>query len=84
MKELSAIQNAVWRRDILVVFQIREHMHSFANSKTCDATYLGFFKTFLSEMQNRYRIPSQVVERYKEVITLMVDKDNCYMEAVEP
>lgn len=28
-------------------------------------------------------IPFEVVENYKSVTTFMVDKDNCYMEAVE-
>lgn len=41
-------------------------------------------KTFRVKMQMRYRIPENIVEKYKDTICFMVETDTTCMEAVEP
>lgn len=43
-----------------------------------------FFKTFQEEMKNRSQISKSIIEKYKETIFFMVDKDECMMEVVKP
>lgn len=35
-------------------------------------------------MKNRFQIPKSIIEKYKDTICFMVNKDECMMEAVHP
>lgn len=35
-------------------------------------------------MKNRVRIPKEIVEKYKDTICFMVNKDECMMETIHP
>lgn len=43
-----------------------------------------YFSKFHEKMHNRYRIPPQLVEKYKDDICFEVDIDYYYVNAVEP
>lgn len=43
-----------------------------------------FFRTFQKEIYNRSQIPKSIVEKYKDTICFMVDKDECMMKVVQP
>lgn len=43
-----------------------------------------YFNKFQEKMHNRYRIPPQLVEKYKVDICFEVDTDYYYVNAVDP
>ncbi|GLJ36888.1 hypothetical protein SUGI_0745720 [Cryptomeria japonica] len=42
-----------------------------------------YFSKFQEKMHNKYRIPPQLVEKYKDEICFEVDTDYCYVNAME-
>ncbi|XP_059070961.1 uncharacterized protein LOC131862125 [Cryptomeria japonica] len=52
--------------------------------KNSKANLWEFFKTFQEKMKNGSQIPKSIVEKYKDTICFMIDKDECMMEVVQP
>lgn len=48
------------------------------------ANLWAFFNIFQEEMKSMVRIPKKIVEKYKDTICFMVNKDECMIEAVQP
>lgn len=44
----------------------------------------NYFKIFKEKMNNKFRIPEQLVEDYKDDVCFMVDSDRVYIQAVRP
>ena len=44
----------------------------------------NYFEDFKERMNNRFRVPSKLVEDYKDDICFMVDYDRVYIQAVIP
>lgn len=83
MNEILGVGKVQWTYDMLVDVQIKETLKSLGNSQAQKGILWGYFKTFQSMMQNRERIPKEIVEKYQDTIHFMVETGQCLMEFVE-
>ena len=45
---------------------------------------VNYFEAFKEKMNNRFRIPKELVEDYKDDVFFMVDSDRVYIQAIRP
>ena len=49
-----------------------------------DSIMDNYFEIFKEKMNNRFKIPKQLVEDYKDDVYFMVDNDRVYIQVVRP
>lgn len=81
-KFFPTVGKVVWELHRLVTHQINDfikHLGDNFNDIMDD-----YFSKFQEKMNNKYRIPPQLVEKYKDDICFEVDTDYYYVNAMEP
>lgn len=67
----------VCRRDVPILYRINEYIVEMGEN--FDIIMDNYFESLKEKMQNRYRIPKNLVEDYKDGIYFMVDCDKVYI-----
>ena len=76
-KNFPSKGSIVWKKDTPVPYQINEFIAEMGDN--FESIMDAYFESFKERMQNRFRIPKQVVEEYKEDICFLVDFDKVYI-----
>lgn len=79
LNTLPKKKNVVWRKDTIVGAQIKDYLDKLDDSNNACSK---FFMDIWKEMIIKNRISLNFVDWYRYEITFMVDKDNCFMDAV--
>lgn len=74
--------NVVWSANKLIIIQIGEMIRDLSDK--FGETMWGYFKYFQSRMHQRERIPTGIVQKFKETIYFLVDTNCCIVQAVQP
>ena len=64
-----------------MIYQINDYIDSLGEN--FDKAVNEYFEQFKSGIHQRYSIPSQLVEDYKDTICLLKDIDTCLIKVVE-
>lgn len=76
------IGNVNWDIKRLVIYHINEYIERLGyNFKSVMPT---FFNEFKERMYKRYKIPPQLVEKYKDDVFFLVDTDTTLVQAIQP
>ena len=68
----------IWRKDVLVLYQIDEYISKMGENYS--SIMDNYFDAFRQKMNNRFKIPKNLVDDYKDdIFFLMVDSDKVYI-----
>lgn len=79
LNALPGNKNVIWRKDMTIGAQFKEYLDKLDdNNKAC----CKFFMDLQKEMIIRNKIFLNIVDWYRDEITFMVDKDNCFIQVL--
>lgn len=68
MNEIPRIGRVQWAYDLLIATEINQGLQRFGNKANQIAALWSLFKTFQGRVNNKVRIPKEVVEKYADTI----------------
>lgn len=75
-------RKVVWSQEKPIMVQIGEMIRDLGNK--FGETLWGYFKEFQIRMHKRERIPTGIVQKYKDNICFLVDTNCCSIQSVQP
>lgn len=81
-KFFPSVGKVVWELHRPITHQINDFIKKLGDN--FNDIMDDYFCKFQEKMHNKYRIPPQLVEKYKDNICFEVDTDYCYVNVVEP